>query len=258
MSRIFITGSSDGLGFLAAKFLIEEGHRVVLHARNSDRAKETISRIKDAENIVTGDLSSITQTKQVAEQVNTLGLFDAVIFNAGIGTHESKRIQTEDGLSQIFAVNSLAPYILTCLINKPKRMVYTSSGLHKGGDSSLKDLNWTDRKWDGMAAYSDSKLHNLILAFAVARKWPDVLSNALEPGWVPTKMGGPGAPDSLEEGAKTQVWLAAGQDKEALVSGHYFYHKKLKNFNSAASDPNIQEIFLSECNRLSGVSFPVQ
>lgn len=257
MSRIFVTGSSDGLGFLAAKFLIEEGHRVVLHARNSNRAKETIARLTGAENIVSGDLSSIAETKVVADQVNALGLFDSVIYNAGIGTHELKRNQTEDGLSQIFAVNSLAPYILTCLINKPKRMVYTSSGLHKGGDLSLKDLNWTDRKWDGMAAYSDSKLHNLILAFAVARKWPDVLSNALEPGWVPTKMGGPGAPDSLEEGAKTQVWLAAGRDKEALVSGYYFYHKKLKNFNSAASDTNIQEIFLSECYRLSGVSFPV-
>jgi NAD(P)-dependent dehydrogenase (short-subunit alcohol dehydrogenase family) len=257
MSRIFITGSSDGLGFLAAKLLIEEGHSVVLHARNPNRAKETIARLTDAENIVSGDLSSITETKLVAEQVNALCLFDAVIYNAGIGTHESKRIQTEDGLAQIFAVNSLAPYILTCLIKKPKRIVYTSSGLHKGGDASLKDLNWTARKWDGMAAYSDSKLHNLILAFAVARKWPDVLSNAFEPGWVPTKMGGTGAPDSLEEGTKTQVWLAAGRDKEALVSGNYFYHKKLKNFNAAASDPNIQEKYLSECARLSGVSFPV-
>jgi NAD(P)-dependent dehydrogenase (short-subunit alcohol dehydrogenase family) len=256
MATIFITGSSDGLGLLTAKLLIADGHRVVLHARNSNRAKETIARIPGADDIISGDLSSIAETKQIAERVNSLGLFDAIIHNAGIGYRGTKRIQTNDGLSQIFAVNSLAPYILTCLINKPKRLVYISSGLHQRGDPSLKDLNWDIRSWDGMSAYSDSKLHNLILAFTVARKWQEVLSNAMEPGWVPTKMGGPEAPDSLEEGSKTQVWLAAGQDKEALVSGHYFYHKKLKNFNPTASDPNIQEKYLSECTRLSGVSFP--
>ncbi|MGD1008389.1 MAG: SDR family NAD(P)-dependent oxidoreductase [Ignavibacteriaceae bacterium] len=257
MARIFITGSADGLGLMAARLLVADGHRVVLHARNPNRAKETLSRVPGAETVIPGDLSSIAETKRVAEQVNTIGLFDAVIHNAGIGSRESKRIQTIDGLSHIFAVNSLAPYILTCLINKPKRLVYISSGLHQRGDLSLKDLNWETRAWDGMSAYADSKLHNVILALAVARKWHGVLSNAMEPGWVPTKMGGPGAPDSLEEGSKTQVWLAAGQDKEALVSGHYFYHKKLKDFNPTASDPNIQEKYLSECTRLSGVSFPV-
>jgi NAD(P)-dependent dehydrogenase (short-subunit alcohol dehydrogenase family) len=257
MARIFITGSSDGLGFMAAQLLAAEGHRVVLHARNPGRGKEALSKVPGAETVITGDLSSIAETTQIAEQVNELGLFDAVIHNAGIGTSESKRILTIDGLSHIFAVNSLAPYILTCLINRPKRLVYISSGLHKRGDPSIKDLNWETRSWDGMSAYSDSKLHNVILAFAVARKWPGVLSNVLEPGWVATKMGGPGAPDSLEEGSKTQVWLAVSQDKNALVSGHYFYHKKFRDFHHAASDTNIQERYISECTRLSGVPFPI-
>ena len=257
MSRIFITGSADGLGLMAARLLVADGHRVVLHARNQKRADEALSRVHGAETAVVGDLSSIAETKHLAEQVNALGAFDAVIHNAGIGYRESRRIQTVDGLSHIFAVNSLAPYILTFLINKPKRLVYTSSGMHRSGDSSLKDLTWNSRSWEGSSAYADSKLHNVILAFAVARKWTSVYSNALEPGWVATKMGGPGAPDSLEEGPATQVWLATSQEKEALVSGKYFYHKKPKNFHPAAEDTATQEKYLSECARLSGVAFPM-
>ena len=182
---------------MAARLLVADGHHVVLHARNQKRADEELSRVHGAETAVVGDLSSIAETKHLAEQVNALGVFDAVIHNAGIGYRESRRIQTVDGLSHIFAVNSLAPYILTCMISKPKRLVYTSSGMHRSGDVSLKDLTWNSRSWEGSSAYADSKLHNVILAFAVARKWTGVYSNALEPGWVATKMGGPGAPDSL-------------------------------------------------------------
>jgi NAD(P)-dependent dehydrogenase (short-subunit alcohol dehydrogenase family) len=258
MARIFITGSADGLGLMAARLLVANGHQVVLHARNRSRAKEAIDSVPEALTAVFGDLASIAETKHVADQVNELGLFDAVIHNAGVGYRESQRIQTVDGLPQIFAVNSLAPYLLTCLINKPSRLVYTSSGMHRSGDPTLKDLTWNTRSWDGSSAYADSKLHNVILAFAVARKWPNVFSNALEPGWVATKMGGPGAPDSLEEGPKTQVWLATSQEKEALVSGKYFYHQKLRNFHPAAADIAIQERYLSECVRLSEVLLPIE
>jgi NAD(P)-dependent dehydrogenase (short-subunit alcohol dehydrogenase family) len=180
--------------------------------------------------------------------VNGHGPFDAVIHNAGV-YHVPHASRTVDGLPQIFVVNSLAPYILTCLITRPKRLVYTSSGLHRGGDSSLNDL-------EGSGDYADSKLHNVILAFAVARKWPGVLSNAVDPGWAATKMGGRGAPVSVEEGARTQVWLAASRDKEALVSGRYFSHQQLRSFHPAAADPAVQEKYLSECSRLSGVAFP--
>jgi len=256
MSRIFITGSADGLGVMAARLLVVNGHQVVLHARNQSRAKEALSSVPGAETAVSGDLASIAETKHVADQVNELGLFDAVIHNAGVGYRESHRIQTIDGLPLVFAVNSLAPYLLTCLIKKPRRLVYVSSGMHRSGDPTLKDLTWNARPWDGSSAYADSKLHDVILAFAVARKWPDVLSNALEPGWVATKMGGAGAPDSLEEAPKTQIWLATSQEKEALVSGKYFYHQKLRDFHPAATDAATQERYLAECARLSGVSFP--
>src|SRR5207253_5212792 len=195
MARIFVTGSADGLGLMAARLMVKEGHRVVLRARNEKRAKEALTAVPGAETAVAGDLSSIAECRQIAPQVNALGAFDAVIHNVGVGYREPRRIQTEDGLPHVFAINTLAPYLLTALIHRPKRLIYLSSGLHRSGDISLEDLSWERRPWQGAAAYSDSKLHDVLLAFAVARRWPDVLSNALEPGWVPTKMGGPGAPD---------------------------------------------------------------
>jgi NAD(P)-dependent dehydrogenase (short-subunit alcohol dehydrogenase family) len=256
MARVLVTGSADGLGQMAARLMVAAGHRVVLHARSSERGSEALATVPGAETVVVGDLSSIRATQDVAAQANGLGKFDAVIHNAGIGYRERRRIETVDGLPEVFAVNTLAPYILTALISKPKRLVYVSSGMHRGGDTSLHDLLWKGRAWNASSAYADTKLHDVILAFAVARRWLDVLSNALEPGWVPTKMGGPGATDDLSEGPKTQVWLATSAEPAARVSGQYFYHMKRHAADPAASDPAIQEKLLAECARLSGVQFP--
>jgi NAD(P)-dependent dehydrogenase (short-subunit alcohol dehydrogenase family) len=256
MARVFITGSSDGLGRMAAQLLLEQGHSVVLHARNEARGREAMSAVPGAEAIVIGDLTSIAQTRRVAEQVNALGSFDAVIHNAGIGYREPRRIATEDGLPHVFAVNTLAPYILTALIKKPKRLVYLSSGLHRNGDGRLKDLAWKERPWQGLQAYSDTKLHDVLLAFAVARRSPDVFSNALEPGWVATKMGGPGARDDLNEGYRTQVWLAVSDDAAAKVTGEYFYHMKRRPPNPASRDLNKQEELIEACERFSGIELP--
>lgn len=257
MSRIFITGSADGLGQMAARLLVAEGHQVVLHARSKSRAKEALAAVPGAETALAADLSSIAETKALADQVNRLGTLHAIIHNAGVGYREPRRKATVDGLPEVFAVNSLSTYILTCLIDRPERLVYTSSGLHRQGDPTLKDLAWRERPWSGYQAYSDSKLHDIILAFAVARLWPDVYSNALEPGWVATKMGGSGAPDSLEEGPKTQVWLAASNDRQALTTGKYFYHQSPHSYLTAAADSQIQDRFLSACAEFSGVKLPV-
>src|ERR1700733_566738 len=167
MARVFITGSSDGLGQMAARLLIEQGHSVVLHARSEQRGDQALAAVPGAQSVVVGDLASIAQTRPVAEQLNRLGSFDAVIHNAGVGYREPRRIATEDGLPHVFAVNTLAPYILTALIKRPKRLVYLSSGLHQNGDDRLQDLAWEQRPWDGTKAYSDSKMHDVLLAFAV-------------------------------------------------------------------------------------------
>jgi NAD(P)-dependent dehydrogenase (short-subunit alcohol dehydrogenase family) len=256
MARIFVTGSADGLGKLASQALVESGHRVVLHARNQDRAAQALDAVPGAETAVIGDLSSIEATRGIADQVNKLGRFDAVIHNAGVGYQERSRGDTVDRLPPVFAINTLAPYILTALIARPKRLVYLSSGMHRGGDTSLEDLSWTKRRWNGSSAYSDTKLHDVILAFAVARKWPDVLSNSVDPGWVPTKMGGPGAPDDLDAGYRTQVWLATSNDPAAQVSGKHFHHLKPRAAVEAAADPKVQEHLLAQCARISGAPFP--
>jgi NAD(P)-dependent dehydrogenase (short-subunit alcohol dehydrogenase family) len=256
MARVFITGSSDGLGRMAAQLLIEQGHRVVLHARSEERGREALSAVPGAETAVIGDLRSLAQMRNVAEQVNALGAFDAVIHNVGVGYREPRRIATEDGLPEVFAVNMLAPYVLTALIRKPKRLVYLSSGLHQNGDASLKDLTWEDRPWRGQQAYSDTKLHDVLLAFAIARLWPDVLSNALEPGWVATKMGGPGATDDLDAGHRTQVWLAVSDDPAATVTGEYFFHMQRRKPHPATRDPKRQDELLAACQKFSGIELP--
>jgi NAD(P)-dependent dehydrogenase (short-subunit alcohol dehydrogenase family) len=256
MARVFITGSTDGLGRMAAELLIDQGHQVVLHAKNSARAQDLAACLSSAEGIVIGDLSSITQTREVAEQVNRRGRFDAVIHNAGVGYREPKRIETEDGLPHVFAVNTLAPYILTALIERPKRLVYLSSGLHRGANANLEDLTWTERPWHGTDAYAESKLHDVLLAFAVARRWSNVLSNALEPGWVPTKMGGPAAPDDMNQAHRTQAWLAVSDDAEARVTGQYFYHLKQRAPDSTTRDPARQDALVAACRRLTGIALP--
>jgi NAD(P)-dependent dehydrogenase (short-subunit alcohol dehydrogenase family) len=255
MSRVFITGSSDGLGLMTGRLLVEWGHRVTLHARNQARAADTRRALPQAEAVVIGDVSSIGESRHVAEQVNALGRHDAVIHNVGVGSR-APRIETADGLSQLFAVNVLAPYLLTALLAPPERMVYVSSGQHGGGEARLDDAQWTKRRWNGSQAYSDSKLFDIMLAFAVARRWPTVKSNAMSPGWVATRMGGRGAPDNLKLGTVTQVWLAVSDDQEAAVTGGSFYHQRRQRVNPLAERADLQDRLLDHCAGLTGVALP--
>ena len=251
---MFITGSADGLGAMAARRLIAEGHEVVLHARSPQRAQEAMRAVPGAAAALHGDLSSIEQIRSVAEQANGHGTFDAVIHNAGVGYRESRRIDTVDGLSHVFAINVLAPYLLTALMALPDRLVYLSSGMHRGGDPSTDDLQWSRRRWQGAQAYSDSKLWDTVLAFAVARLHPELRSNAVEPGWVATKMGGAGAPDDLDRGDETQAWLAVSDDPAAEATGRLFYHLRPIQADPAASDVDVQERLLESCRTLTGES----
>ncbi|EHQ28866.1 SDR family NAD(P)-dependent oxidoreductase [Mucilaginibacter paludis] len=250
MAKIFITGSADGLGLMAANALIRQGHQVVLHARNEKRAHDALSKVKGADTVLTADLSSIAEIEKLAADVNAIGYFDAIIHNAGVYQVRGEELSV-DGLPLILAVNTIAPYILTSLINKPQRLIYLSSGMHLQGDPTLKRLQGEKPA----ASYSDSKLHNLILAKAVASKWPGIYANAVDPGWVPTKMGGAGAPDSLQKGFETQAWLAVSDDPKAMVSGHYFHHQRESRYLHEADDVGIQQQLLQLCQRISGISF---
>lgn len=229
MSRIFITGSTDGLGYAAARALIEEGHEVLLHARTQARTTVLSELAKQSLGIAIGDLSSSAETHKVAEQVNAFGRIDAIIHNAGV-YRVPTRSATAEGHARTLAVNTLAPYILTAEIQRPGRLIYLSSGMHRSGSSSLRDLDW------------------------VERLWPDVLSNAVDPGWVPTKMGGAGATDDLEMGHLTQTWLAVSDDPRAAVSGRYWHHRQVQNPAAAVSDAAFQDRLVDALAKLTGVS----
>ena len=199
MPRIFITGSTDGLGRAAAGALIGAGHDVVLHARTRERAAALSDLAPHAAGVVIGDLASAAETRELAGQVNQIGPMDTVIHNAGVYL-EPSRSPTAEGHPKTLAVDTLAPYMLTALIDRPDRLIYLSSGLHHAAAGSLRDIDWTRRSWNAAQAYSESKLHVIALALTLARAWPEVLINAVDPGCVPTKMGGPYATGDLEMG----------------------------------------------------------
>jgi len=247
MAKVFISGSSTGLGLMTARLLVEQGHEVVLHGRTAARSADARRELTQALDVVTGDLSTVRGAREIADQVNRLGRFDAVIHNAGIGYREPKRVGTQDGVPEVFATNVLASFVLTALIERPARLVYLSSGMHHDAVANLEDLAWTRRRWSGPTAYAESKLYDVVLAFAAARLWPDVFANALEPGWVPTRMGGPGAPDDMDQAHRTQAWLAVSNDAAARVTGEYFFHLRRSTPNPQTRDTGLQDRLIKAC-----------
>jgi len=255
MTSIFVTGSSDGIGLETARQLARAGHQVVLHARDRTRAKDAAAAVPEASGVAVGDLSVLAGIRHTADSAGALGPYDAVIHNAGVGGAPARH-PTADGYERIFAVNVLAPYLLTALLPVPKRLVYLSSGLESVGRVNLGDLLWERRAWNGMQAYSDSKLYDVLLAFAVARRYPQSRSNAVDPGWIKTKLGGRGATDELPIGAQTQVWLATSDEPDALVTGRYFKWREELRANPAAYDTGQQDALLQACERLTSTRLP--
>ena len=236
MARVLVTGSADGLGRAAAESLLDDGHQVVVHARSTARLADAHDLLDRGASSVVGDLSDPGETRDVAEQVNGLGRTDAVIHNAGVYSGPA-----------VMPVNVVAPYLLTALIDRPPRLVYLSSSMHRGGRPDVARLGRG-------GSYSDSKLFVATLSAAVARLWPDVRSNAVDPGWVPTRMGGPGASDDLRLGHVTQVWLATGDAPAARRSGGFWYHQRPGTPHPAVHDVRFQDELLAALTQATGTS----
>jgi NAD(P)-dependent dehydrogenase (short-subunit alcohol dehydrogenase family) len=226
---------------------------VVLHARSRERATALGGLAPGAAGVVIGDLASAAETKGLADQVNRIGPMDAVIHNAGVYL-EPSRAATPDGHAKTLAVNTLAPYLLTALMDRPARLIYLSSGLHHAGSGPLTDIDWTSRPWNAGQAYAESKLYLTALALTLTRAWPEVLSNAVDPGWVPTKMGGAAATGDLQMGHQTQTWLAVSHDTAAMVSGGYWYHRQRQQPAPQAGDPAFQDELMDQLATLTGVT----
>jgi NAD(P)-dependent dehydrogenase (short-subunit alcohol dehydrogenase family) len=235
--------------------LIDHGHQVVVHARSPARSAALADLTDRGAAVVVGDLASGEQTRRLADQVNQLGRMDAIIHNAGVYADPDRHPNSE-GHPRTLAVNTLAPYLLTGLIEPPERLVYLTSYMHLSGDDTLRDLDWSTRRWNGTLAYCDSKLFITTLAFATARLWPSVVTNAVDPGWVPTRMGGPSAPDDLEQGHLTQVWLAVSDDREAHLTGLVWHHQRPARAAASALDPDFQGRLLHRLAQLTGIELP--
>lgn len=242
MARILVTGSADGLGRATAASLLGDGHDVVVHARSKARLSALDDLLRRGAGHVVGDLAELDQVRDLAGQAEEYGHFDAVIHNAGV-----------IGGPALVPVNVIAPYVLTALL-PAGRLVYLSSSMHRGGSP---DLSRTD--WSGASetmSYSDSKLLVTALMVAISRRWPDVLSHAVDPGWVPTKMGGPSASDDLDLGHVTQAWLATSQDPEALVSGRYWFHHRIQEPHDAVHDETFQDELVAALAEHTGIALP--
>jgi NAD(P)-dependent dehydrogenase (short-subunit alcohol dehydrogenase family) len=146
--------------------------------------------------------------------------------------------------------------MLTALMERPERLVYLSSGLHRSGEHSLRDLDWTERPWNPARAYAESKLHVVALALFLARRWPGVLSNAVDPGWVRTRMGGASAPIDIYTGQRTQSWLAVNTEPAAMVTGRYWHHMKPELPAAEAMDVAFQDKIMARLQELTGVTLP--
>lgn len=237
---VLVTGSSDGLGLRAARRLVAMGHRVLLHARNLERAEVARRAVPGALDCVVADFTRPDEVKRMGVVLRKREL-DAVIHNAGVYRAPG---------SVILHVNVLAPYVLTACLPTVPRHIYITSGLHAQGVPD------PDRLRKGAVTYADSKFWLVVLAKAVARLWPGTVAHAVHPGWVPTKMGGPHAPDDLEKGVETQVWLAVTDDPAIWPSGRYWFHMKSIPAHPRTDDPALQEALLRVCAEVTGVPFP--
>lgn len=241
MARILITGSADGLGRAAAESIVEEGHEVIVHARSAERLSTLDDLIARGATGVVGDLADLDEVRALAKQVNGSGPIDAVIHNAGV----------LDGPS-ILPVNVVAPYVLTASIEGPARVMYLSSSMHRDGTTDIDGADWGGSR--KTLSYSDSKLLVTVLMAAVARRRPETISHAVDPGWVPTKMGGPSATDDLTLGHVTQAWLATTNAPKALVSGHYWHHQRTQTPHAAVHDERFQNGLLAALAAHSGIT----
>ena len=252
MARVWVTGSADGIGRAAAEAMVADGHEVLLHGRNAARAEVAHAAVPDAIGTVAGDLASLDEIRSLADSAAAYGPFDAVVHNAGVMLDDATpRPGTVDGLEETFAVNVVAPYLLTTVMTHPARLVFLSSGMHMSGRPVLDDLQWEHRPYRGTQAYCDSKLAVTALAFAIAARYPDTLSNAVDPGWVRTRMGGASAPVSLAKGAAAPVRLATSIDKSVRVTGYYFARGVPHPAHRLANDHAFQDTLLAALEKIT-------
>ena len=249
MATICITGSTDGIGLAAARALLGQGHRVLVHARSEQRGRPVVEDLGGDVDLVTGDLGSLSSVRDLADQLRSHGRIDVLAHNAGVWVSDGTPRETEDGFETTFAVNVLAPHLLTALLSDvvTDRLLWLGSGMVGSGRPDPAALG---RETDPRQAYADSKACDVALAIGWGRRLPEVASAAIDPGWVRTKLATAGAPGQPEQGADTLVWCCTEAD---LSAAPYWKDRRPKSVPERVDDPDLQEALLRTCDDLAGL-----
>ena len=250
MAVICITGSSDGIGLATARVLVADGHRVLIHARNRDRGRPVLEQLRGETTLVTGDLAQLDEVHRLADQIHANGPVDALVHNAGIWVRGNTPRTTADGLETTFAVNVLAPHLLTSLLaaELQGRLLWLGSGSANFGRPDPATLGGPQ---EPSRAYSDSKACDVALALAWSRRLPGVASAAVDPGWVKTKLASAGAPGDVTSSADTLAYCCTQAD---LASAPYWKHRAPTPIPRHLQNEALQDAIASACDRLARIA----
>ena len=257
MTTICLTGATDGIGLETARALLAAGHRVLVHARSEERRRPVVAGLLAAPGcrgeavLVTGDLARPTEVRDLAAQVVAAGPVDVLVHNAGVWVRGDVPARTEDGLETTFAVNVLAPHLLTTLLadSVRSRLVWLGSGMAGSGRPDPARLG---QPQDAQRAYADSKACDVALAVAWARRRPELASAALDPGWVPTKLASRGAPGRVADSADSLVFccLPVEEGGADLGSAPYWKGRRPLPLPGRLRDPGLCDAIAAACDDL--------
>ena len=249
MATVCITGATDGIGLATAGVLLAGGHRVLVHARSEARGRPVVQGLDGDAHLVTGDLAQLAEVRSLAEQIAGHGPLDVLVHNAGVWVRGDTPRVTPDGFETTFAVNVLAPHLLTALLRDrlSGRLLWLGSGMARSG-RVRPDALGAER--DPRQAYADSKACDVALAMAWGRRLPQIASAAVDPGWVKTKLASRGAPGDPRESADTLSYCATEAD---LTRGPYWRDRRPLPVPAHLRDPALQDTLAAACDRLAGV-----
>lgn len=249
MPTICVTGSSDGIGLATVRLLLARGHKVLVHARSEERGRPVIDALDGDAHLVTGDLSRMPEVHALAGQVREHGPLAVLAHNAGVWVRGHVLPMTPDGFETTFAVNVLAPHLLTALLadQLTDRLVWLGSGMAGSGRPKPSALGG---ERNTRQAYADSKACDVALAMAWGRRLPHVASAALDPGWVRTKLASDGAPGDVADAADALAFCCTDAD---LASAPYWKDRAPVPVPGRLRDEGLQDAIAAACDQLAGL-----